>query len=238
LTGTRTATGTVAGTVTGAVSGSGSWTTTGTTTSTSTSTQTTTGTSTNAATGLVADGLTISGGGSTYTLPIAGTSTVTGTNTSTLGGVKVGPGITRADDGTISVSLPAVPTVVIGASSIYGSPTVDSGDGEVTLATIYLAAAPSNGKWIASGHAIAKAVSTTSATICKIKIGTTLGTSDSLGQETIPAGAGTSHYVSLSSHGGTNWEGTGPTQIHLFGSSPSATGCVFESGGINVTLVY
>jgi lysophospholipase L1-like esterase len=238
LTGTRTATGTVAGTVTGAVSGSGSWTTTGTTTSTSTSTQTTWGSSTNAATGLVADGLTISGGGSTYTLPIAGTSTVTGTNTSTLGGVKVGPGITRADDGTISVSLPAVPTVVIGASSIYGSPTVDSGDGEVTLATIYLAAAPSNGKWIASGHAIAKAVSTTSATICKIKIGTTLGTSDSLGQETIPAGAGTSHYVSLSSHGGTNWEGTGPTQIHLFGSSPSATGCVFESGGINVTLVY
>jgi len=238
LTRTRTATGTVAGTVTGAVSGSGSWTATDTSTSTSTSTQTTTGSSTNASTGRIGDNLTIGATVEEYTLPIAGTSTVTGTNTATLGGVKVGPGITRADDGTISVSLPTVPTVRIGAAAIEGSPTVDSGDGEVKLATIYLAAAPSDGEWIASGHAIAKAVSTTSATICSIKIGTTLGTSDSLGQATIPAGAGTSHYVSLSSNGGTNWEGTGPTQIHLFGSSQSDTGCVFQSGRINVTLVY
>jgi hypothetical protein len=36
-------------------------------------------------------------------LPIAGTASVTGTNTATLGGVKVGPFLQRAADGTISV---------------------------------------------------------------------------------------------------------------------------------------
>ena len=39
---------------------------------------------------------------STYTLPVAGTTTTTGTNTATLGGVKVGPGLTLASDGTVS----------------------------------------------------------------------------------------------------------------------------------------
>jgi hypothetical protein len=39
---------------------------------------------------------------STYTLPVAGTTTTTGTNTATLGGVKAGPGLTRAPDGTLS----------------------------------------------------------------------------------------------------------------------------------------
>ena len=104
LTNTKTATGTVAGTVTGAVSGSGSWTLTDTSTSTSTATQTTTGSSTNAATGRIGDNLTISGGGSTYTLPIAGTTTLTSTSTATLGGVKVGQGIAMASDGTISIA--------------------------------------------------------------------------------------------------------------------------------------
>jgi len=63
-----------------------------------------------------------------YTLPIAGTSTVTGTNTATLGGVKVGPGITRADDGTISVSAGIGPDVPGGDRWLVGGTDSESPD--------------------------------------------------------------------------------------------------------------
>lgn len=102
--------------------------TTSTSTSTSTATQTTTGTSTNAATGLVADGLTISGGGSTYTLPIAGTTTGTGTSTATLGGIKVGSGLTRSADGTVSISPVVAPDVPGGDRWLVGGVDSESPD--------------------------------------------------------------------------------------------------------------
>ena len=69
-------------------------------TATDTTTSTATGTGTFYATAAQPVSATVA---STYTLPIAGTTTTTGTNTATLGGMKAGQGLHRADDGTISV---------------------------------------------------------------------------------------------------------------------------------------
>lgn len=68
---------------------------------------------------------------STYTLPVAGTTTATGTNTATLGGVKVGAGVSRATDGTISVSPSGIGAIATSTISGAGV-TVDISGGAIT----------------------------------------------------------------------------------------------------------
>lgn len=228
LTGNGTATQTNA-TWTGTATASGTGTQTHSWYATSTRTVTTTSTAT--ATATVTDmryETTILDG-------VAGTTTTTGTNTETLGGVKIGPGITRASDGTISV--PIVPTIKLWSGNLSGPTTVGSGS-SVALITANIAAAPSDGSWIANASASAHAVSTGARTDCWITIGISVGDTNSKGMGTIPAGAVSDFSVSLASSVWSNWTGSGPTYVKLFGNANGSSGCVFDVATITITEVY